>query len=73
MSISFTNTVTDGDRCIQVQVSDPDASKSDDNFLEKINIKAIPIGFKKDISGILPDITAAIFSEWKYKRFPYLF
>ena len=31
----------------------------DDNFQEKIRIKAIPLGFKKDVRGILPAITSA--------------
>lgn len=54
MSISFTNDVNDNDRCIQVRVSDPDASKPDDNFQERISIRAVPIGFKGDMSKILP-------------------
>jgi hypothetical protein len=57
MTITFSNTVGDANRCIEVQVSDPDASKQDDNFTEQIKIKAIPLSFKKDISGILPAIT----------------
>jgi hypothetical protein len=58
MNVTFSNTVTDANRCIEVQVSDPDALKSSDNFMENVTIKAIPIGFKKDISGILPAITS---------------
>src|SRR5690606_38908061 len=54
MTVSFSNSVTDEERCIQVQVSDPDASKQDENFQERIKIKAIPLGFKKDVAGILP-------------------
>ncbi|MFZ6014361.1 MAG: gliding motility-associated C-terminal domain-containing protein [Bacteroidota bacterium] len=60
MNITFNNTVSDDDRCIEVRVSDPDASKQDDNFMEKVKIKAIPLGFRKDVSGILPDITDAV-------------
>lgn len=59
MTVSFSNSVTDEERCIQVQVSDPDASKQDENFQERIKIKAIPLGFKKDVAGILPEITSA--------------
>lgn len=58
MSITFSNTVDDVNRCIEVQVTDPDALKASDNFKEKIRLKAIPLGFKKDVSGILPDITS---------------
>ncbi len=73
MSISFANTVTDEERCIQVQVSDPDASKMDDNFQEKVNIKVIPIGFKKDVSGILPDITSSVLINGDTKVFDICF
>ncbi|WP_276372949.1 gliding motility-associated C-terminal domain-containing protein [Chryseolinea sp. H1M3-3] len=59
MQVTFSGTVADSVRCVQVQVSDPDASKQDDNFSEKVKIKAIPLGFKKDVSGILPDISNA--------------
>lgn len=60
MSVSYANTVSDEDRCIQVQVSDPDASKQDDNFIEKVKIRAIPLNFKKkDVTGVLPDVTNA--------------
>ncbi len=54
LTLSFSNTVWDQDRCIEVRVSDPDASKADDNFTENIHIRAIPIGFKGDMTGILP-------------------
>jgi hypothetical protein len=59
MSLTFPNTVLDEQRCIQVEVSDPDALKSSDNHIEKIKLRAIPIGFKKDMSAILPDIFTA--------------
>lgn len=59
MQVTFANTVADTSRCIQVQVSDPDASKQDDNFSEKVKIKAIPLGFKQDVSGVLPDVSNA--------------
>lgn len=83
MNVSFTNAVADEDRCIQVQVSDPDASKSTENFQELIKIKAIPLGFKKDVSGILPgQVTATLingstktfeicFPECPYQNGPY--
>ena len=73
MSVTFSNTVADGDRCIEVQVSDPDASKEDDNFQERIKIKAIPIGFKKDVRGILPSITSATLLNGSTKNFQICF
>jgi len=58
MSVSFANGISDGDRCIQVRVSDPDASKIEDNFSEKISIRAVSLNFKKNINEILPKITS---------------
>ncbi|HEY0656725.1 MAG TPA: gliding motility-associated C-terminal domain-containing protein [Chryseosolibacter sp.] len=58
MTLTFSNTVADADRCIQVEVSDPDALKTADNKTEKIKLRAIPIGFKKDMSGILPTVSS---------------
>ncbi|HEY4656194.1 MAG TPA: hypothetical protein VIH22_16865, partial [Cyclobacteriaceae bacterium] len=59
MNVSFTNTVADEERCIQVMVSDPDAAKADENFQERINIKAIPLGFKKSVADVLPLVTSS--------------
>lgn len=59
MSIFFSTSVTDQDRCIQVRVSDPDASSIQDNYTEQVRIKAIALNFKKDVSGILPTVTDA--------------
>lgn len=73
MLVTFNNTVTDAERCIQVEVSDPDASKQDDNFEEKVKIKAIPIGFKKDIKGILPSITSATLTNGSVTTFQICF
>ncbi len=73
MSITFNNTVTDADRCIEVQVSDPDASKQDDNFTENVKIRAIPLNFKRDISGILPAITSATLTNGRTKTFQICF
>jgi CHU_C Type IX secretion signal domain len=57
MNVSFTNKAIDEERCIQVQVSDPDASKPEENYQERISIRAIPLGFKKDVNEILPVVT----------------
>ena len=59
MQVTFNNTVADSARCIEVQVSDPDASKQDDNFTENVKIRAIPLGFRKNVSEILPEVTNA--------------
>lgn len=47
MNISFSNEVSDDNRCIVIQVSDPDSKSPDDNFAERISIRAIPLNFKK--------------------------
>ncbi len=73
MNISFTNSVTDGQRCIQVQVSDPDSQSPDDNFQEKIRIKAIALNFKKELSGILPTITNATLTNGSTAEFTICF
>lgn len=51
MQVTFTNDVSDDNRCIQVQVSDPDASNILDNFREKITLRAVGLNFK-NTSGI---------------------
>lgn len=59
MTVSFSNDVADTERCIQVQVSDEDALRELDNFTEKVTIRAIPLNFRQDVSGVLPEITSA--------------
>jgi hypothetical protein len=59
MSITFSSDTDDADRCIQIEVSDLDALRAEDNLTEKITIRAIPLGFKQDVSGILPEVTSA--------------
>jgi len=60
MSVSYSNKVSNSDRCIQVEVSDPDSQDPLHNNLQNVTIKAVPLNFKnKDISGILPTVTKA--------------
>lgn len=73
MSVTFSNTVTDEQRCIEVVVSDPDSSSPDDNFTEKVKIKAIPIGFKSDVSDVLPSITTATLTSGSTSTFQVCF
>ena len=75
MSVTFSNTVTDENRCVRVQVSDPDASKLDDNFLENIWLKVVPIDFysDRDLSEILPDITSAVLENGSTTEFDICF
>jgi CHU_C Type IX secretion signal domain len=73
MSVSFANNVLDGDRCIQVRVSDPDASKLVDNFSEKISIRAVSLNFKKNVREILPAVTSATLLNGSTKDFTICF
>lgn len=60
LSVSFDNTITDEDRCINVRITDPDASKISDNFTEKISIRAVGLNFpNKNLKEILPEVTSA--------------
>jgi hypothetical protein len=63
LTVTYANTVTDTDRCFEVRVSDPDALKFDDNFSEDVKLKAIPVGFKKNIKSILPQVSSATISN----------
>jgi hypothetical protein len=73
MSVSFSNSVADDDRCIQVRISDPDASKLSDNFSEKISIRAVSLNFKQNVSEILPEITSATLLNGSIKDFTICF
>lgn len=59
MSVTFSNTTTDTDRCIQVRISDPDASKPEDNFTERVSLRAVSLNFRKNVDEILPTVTKA--------------
>jgi hypothetical protein len=73
MSVSFANSVTDTDRCIQVRVSDPDASKISDNFSEKVSIRAVALNFKKNVREVLPAVTFATLLNGSTKDFTICF
>lgn len=72
MNVTFAN-VSDDQRCIEVEVSDTDSSSPDDNFSENVKIKAIPIGFKKNVSDILPDVVSARLVNGSTSRFQICF
>ncbi|MDH5474399.1 MAG: gliding motility-associated C-terminal domain-containing protein [Cyclobacteriaceae bacterium] len=54
MDITFPNTILDTERCFQVNVSDLDASKLEDNYSENVYISAIPLNFNEDVGVVLP-------------------
>jgi hypothetical protein len=63
MSVTFSNTVTDADRCIEIRVSDPDASKLETNFSERVSIRVVPLNFRKDVTGVLPSSTTTLLTN----------
>ena len=75
MEVNFPNTITDAERCIEVQVSDPDAAKPADDFTENIWLHVIPIGFTPDqeVTGILPDVSSVILSNGSVESFTLCF
>lgn len=61
MSVTFANTLTDEERCIKVRVSDSDSQKPQDDFRENIQIRAVSLNFRKNVSEILPpDVTETL-------------
>lgn len=63
MNVSFAGTVRDEDRCIVVQVSDPDSQKAESGFSENISIRVVGLNFKDADLGakLLPaDVTGTL-------------
>ncbi len=54
MSVSFANSITDAERCIQVRVSDLDSTQPDQNFTENVSIRIVGLNFKS--SRLLQDL-----------------
>lgn len=73
MSVSFSNSVADEDRCILVRITDPDAQKPEDNFAEKIFIRAISLNFKQNVSEILPQVRSATLVNGSTQEFQICF
>jgi hypothetical protein len=59
LDVTYDNSVADANRCVEIRVTDPDSGNDNDGDVEDVKIRAIPLGFKDDISGILPNITSA--------------
>ncbi len=71
MSVSFSDTVKDGTRCVVVQVSDPDSNNPLHNYTENVSIRAVALNFKKSDLGniILPSVTSATLTNGSTKEF----
>jgi hypothetical protein len=62
LSLFYSNTVSDDDRCVEVSISDPDSQKPEDNFQEKIRIRVFPLNFKASsryLNELLPTVSTA--------------
>jgi hypothetical protein len=73
LQASFPNTVSDEERCVIIRVSDRDSEAFRDQLREDVKIRAIPIGFKQDISNILPSITTATLTQGSAAEFTICF
>lgn len=63
LRIEIDNTIPNANRCFEVKVQDPDALKFDNGFSEKVTLRAYPIGFKKNVSEVLPVIKSGTISN----------
>ncbi len=75
MQVTFPNTVSDDERCIEVQVSDPDALNAQDNNTENIWLKAIPLNFntEKNLNEVLPTVSSATLINGSVESFKICF
>ena len=75
MNISFPNTTIDDDRCIQVEVSDPDALKIEDNYRENIWLDVIAMDFETqaELADVLPDVSSVLLEDGSVHSFDICF
>jgi|GEM_PF-202333 len=78
MEITFPNTTSDANRCIDIQISDLDSNKPGDPdfFSEDITFKAIALNFDasdEDLDIILPEITETMLTNGSVERFQVCF
>jgi hypothetical protein len=59
LNVTYNSTVSDADRCVDIRVTDPDSGNDNDGDVEDVKIRAIPLGFKDNISSIIPTISSA--------------
>jgi hypothetical protein len=73
LNVSFSNATSDDQRCIEIRVTDEDSKSLDDNKQETVKIRAFAIGFKEDISDVLPEITTASLEDGSAATFTVCF
>ncbi|MCU0358693.1 MAG: gliding motility-associated C-terminal domain-containing protein [Cyclobacteriaceae bacterium] len=62
LALSYSNTVSATDRCVEVRISDEDSKKPEDGFQEKVSIRVLPLNFKNNtryLNELLPAVSAA--------------
>ncbi len=73
MQVTFSQGSSDEERCLTVQVSDLDASKPEDNFQERISIRAVAINFKDNVGEILPEAVTGTLVNGSTREFEICF
>lgn len=73
LSISFPKESTDESRCVDIRVTDLDSQSPDDNNTEHVRIRAIPLGFKDNVSDLIPDISSAVLTNGSSATFTVCF
>ncbi|MBS1952376.1 MAG: internalin, putative [Cytophagales bacterium] len=74
MNVSFSDTVKNATRCINVSVSDPDTQDPLHNYSQTLTIRAVALNFKKtDISSILPSVTTVTLTHGATHEFTICF
>lgn len=72
LTVTFSSTTPDDDRCIQVRISDPDSEKPDDNFQERVFIRILPLNFRvsgRYLNQLLPPVSSAILTSGSTAEF----
>jgi CHU_C Type IX secretion signal domain len=77
LNVTFNAATTDADRCIMVQVSDPDSQTAVDNYTENVGIRLIPIIPKDypldDLAGFVTSASTATLTHGSVKTFSICF
>lgn len=76
LSVSYSNTIADADRCVEVSISDQDSQKPEDSFQEKIQIRVFPLNFKHStryLNNLLPAVSKATLTNGSTANFTICF
>ncbi len=75
MTVSFANTVSDANRCINVQVTDVDSESGlpENLFQENVFIRAIALNFRENVNEVLPAVTTAVLNNGSAAEFEICF